>query len=505
MFKKIKIKLNSSKPEKSKISSLKTVFGKIRYLDFILENNNNESGYINESLEEKEKESINQIYKNQKLVAVHKDHKELTEYINKIFEQQEKERLVRWIVNSIRESLDLDEVLEKTVEQIGRLLYVDRCFVALYDRNTEKFCVKNEFRINENIPSIFNFNDHLLSELSELPKSWHEELFINKNPLIINNCEEAAIEEDLSEKNKIFIGASKLKSFIILPLVHQGEILGALSVSQINYKRKWENNHIEILHDTGSQIAIAIRQALLYTKVQETTKLKSAFLANMSHEFRTPLNAIIGFSDMLLSENFGDLNEKQKKFLENIFISGSHLLSLVNDILDHSKIESGNINLNYEFFDANLAISETVSILKDISTKKNISIKENLAENIIINADIIRFKQIMYNLLNNAIKFTEDDGEILIDSVFYNNNLKIEIKDTGIGISAKDKNKIFQKFTQLDSSYTKKQEGSGLGLALTKKLVEMHKGQIDFDSEKGKGSKFWFVLPNAKQVGLNSK
>jgi len=283
-------------------------------------------------------------------------------------------------------------------------------------------------------------------------------------------------------------------------VIHKNEILGAIMVHQVHYERVWENTHIEILKDTGSQIAIAVGQAILYTRVQEATKLKSEFLASMSHEFRTPLNAIIGFSDMLLSENFGELNEKQKKFMDNVALSGKHLLRLVNDILDLSKVESGNLALDYEMFDVNFAIFETVSVLKSMAIKKNISIETKFEENIIINADIGRFKQIMYNLLSNAVKFTEDNGKILINSIFADDNLKIEVIDTGIGISAGNRDKVFQEFRQIDSSYARKQDGTGLGLALSKKLVEMHKGYIDFESEEGKGSKFWFVLPEAKLV-----
>lgn len=486
------MKKTGQKPVKSPKNCLKSIWGKIRYLDYLLESNQEEASYINETLKEKEKEIIKEIYKNKLLVANNKDKKEITKYINKIFEQQEKERIVRWLINSIRESLDLDQVLEKTVEEVGRFLNVDRCFIALYDNETKKINIRNEYRINDEIKSIFGYD---YQSLSEIAQDWLCYLPNQNETIIINNS-----DKDIKEKYNHETSSDNAKSFIITPLVHKEEFLGIIAVSQINTAREWENLHIEILKDTASQIAIAVRQAILYTKVQETTKLKSDFLANMSHEFRTPLNAIIGFSDMLLSENYGDLNEKQKKFMGNISVSGRHLLTLVNDILDHSKIESGKMNLDYEFFDINQTIHETVSVLKDLSSRKNLTIETNLEDNIIINADISKFKQILYNLIINAIKFTEENGSIIINTTLDNDSIKIEIIDTGIGIPANNRDKIFQKFSQLEAAYTKKQEGTGLGLALTKKLVEMHGGQIDFDSKDGKGSRFWFVLPNAKRV-----
>ena len=500
MIRKLKKKLQViffKKSKKIKSGNIMQIFKKIKYFDYFLEINKRESDYINANLEEKEEELLKQIYKNRKIISAsgcpsYKDN-ELNEYINKIFEQQEKERIVRWLVNSIRESLDLDKVLEKIVEEIGRLLKVDRCLMALYDKDAEKFYFQNEYRINKDITSVLNDPDNLISNM---PQNWYEHLLKSNDPIIINDLKKI----ELNDAQKNYIQKNNIKSLIIIPVVHKNEILGAIMVHQVHYKREWENTHIEILKDTGSQIAIAVGQAILYTRVQEATKLKSEFLASMSHEFRTPLNAIIGFSEMLLSEDFGKLNEKQKKFLNNVTLSGKHLLRLVNDILDLSKVESGNLELDYEVFNINFAIFETVSILNSMAIKKNISIETNLEENIIIDADIVRFKQIMYNLLSNAVKFTEDNGKIFIKSIFANGNLKIEVIDTGIGISARNRDKVFQEFRQIDSSYARKQDGTGLGLILTKKLVEMHKGCINFESKEGKGSKFWFILPEAKLV-----
>lgn len=235
---------------------------------------------------------------------------------------------------------------------------------------------------------------------------------------------------------------------------------------------------------------------LIAIKSEKQANSESQFIIGMSHELRTPLNAVIGFSDILLSEDFGNLNEKQKKFLQNISVSGEHLLKLVNDILDISKIESGNMSMNYELFNAEQAILETVSVIDSLAMKKKIEIKMNVGRNIFINADLKIFKQIMYNLLSNSIKYTDIGGKVLIKAYYQERDLlKVEVQDSGIGISSSYRNKLFKNFKRINTSSAQQQEGSGLGLFITKKLVELHKGKIDFVSEENKGSVFWFTLP----------
>lgn len=226
---------------------------------------------------------------------------------------------------------------------------------------------------------------------------------------------------------------------------------------------------------------------------------KSDFIASLSHELRSPLNAIIGFSDLILTDTNNNLSKKNNQFLNNISISGKHLLNLANEILDISKIEANKMELLYEDFKSDAVTKDVITSLDSLAIKKKISIKTELQE-ITINADLTRFKQIIYNLLSNAIKYTPENGKITIHSGINKHQLVISIEDTGIGISKEDYDKIFSQFKQIDSSYTRNQEGSGLGLTLTKKLIELHGGSIHFDSELGKGSRFWFVLPNAKSM-----
>lgn len=239
-------------------------------------------------------------------------------------------------------------------------------------------------------------------------------------------------------------------------------------------------------------------------RLRMVSQAKSEFLANMSHELRTPLNSIIGFSEVLLEKTFGDLNEKQMRYASNIHTSGKHLLELINDILDLSKIEARKIELKYEKIPLKETLSECQTLVKSMASKKNISLEfevEELPFN--ISVDPVRFKQIMYNLLSNAIKFTPDGGIVNVDAKPVNGMLQISVKDTGVGIAKKHHEKIFEEFYQVDSSYSKKYEGTGLGLPLTKKLVELHGGKIWMESELEKGSTFSFTIPQRLEEGIS--
>ncbi|MBM4053096.1 MAG: hypothetical protein FJ264_00185 [Planctomycetes bacterium] len=233
-------------------------------------------------------------------------------------------------------------------------------------------------------------------------------------------------------------------------------------------------------------------------------RAKSEFLANMSHELRTPLNAIIGFSEVLRDKVCGELNEEQIDFVKDIHQSGQHLLQMINDILDLTKIESGKLELKYEEFEMGQLISDVIVTLKTLADKKRLILNTNIHNhNERICADPVKFKQILYNLLSNSIKFTPENGTVSIKTTAINQGMdciKVEVSDTGIGIKEEDYSKIFQAFKQIDSSFSRKYEGTGLGLNLTKRLVEMHGGKIDFVSKAGAGSTFTFTIP-LKQPG----
>lgn len=233
----------------------------------------------------------------------------------------------------------------------------------------------------------------------------------------------------------------------------------------------------------------------LNSKIEAASTAKSQFLANMSHEFRTPLNAIIGFAEVLQDKIPGPLNTEQLEYLGDIHDGGQLLLRLINDVLDLSKVEAGRLELFYETFPIAQMVRETITTLRGLAGKKGLHIQMNLPPNLgLITADQIRFKQVLYNLLSNAVKFT-DAGEITVSAMIENQQLHLMVADTGIGLRAEDVDRIFVEFSQVDASYSRRHEGTGLGLALSKRLVEAHGGRIWVDSIIGVGSTFHVALP----------
>jgi Amt family ammonium transporter len=229
--------------------------------------------------------------------------------------------------------------------------------------------------------------------------------------------------------------------------------------------------------------------------LKKASRAKSEFFAIMSHELRTPLNSVIGFAEVLQDKKFGQLSEKQAKYLDNILTSGRHLLGLINDILDLSKIEAGKMELALSEFSFSELVDGVMVILKEIASRKSIIIKSHIEPKVpVINADERKIKQIMYNLLSNAVKFTPDGGKIDIRADLNDKELRVSVADTGIGIKQEDIGKLFETFQQIESEYTQKYGGTGLGLVLTRRLVELHGGKIWVESKIGKGSTFTFTI-----------
>jgi signal transduction histidine kinase len=234
----------------------------------------------------------------------------------------------------------------------------------------------------------------------------------------------------------------------------------------------------------------------LYEQLEAANRHKSEFLANMSHELRTPLNAVIGFSDVLLEHTFGDLNDKQEQYIGIIQSSGRHLLSLINDILDLSKIEAGRMELELSQFDVEMAVDNTVTLVRDRAARHDLTLAVEVEPELPpMVGDERKIKQILLNLLSNAVKFTPDGGRIDVRARRVDGAVEIAVSDTGIGIAPEDQGAIFEEFRQVGTDVVRKREGTGLGLALTRRFIELHGGTIGVESEPGKGSTFTFTLP----------
>jgi signal transduction histidine kinase len=235
----------------------------------------------------------------------------------------------------------------------------------------------------------------------------------------------------------------------------------------------------------------------LYGQLEAASRHKSEFLANMSHELRTPLNAVIGFSEVLQEQMFGDLNDKQKEYVHDIHASGKHLLSLINDILDLSKIEAGKVELELSTFHLPSSLEGTLTLVRERATRHGIEVglkvDDKLGE---IVADERKVRQVLLNLLSNAVKFTPDGGRVDVRAEAVDSAVQIAVRDTGIGIAPEDQELIFEEFRQVGNDLFRKREGTGLGLTLARKFVELHGGRIWVQSELGKGSTFTFTLPS---------
>ena len=230
-------------------------------------------------------------------------------------------------------------------------------------------------------------------------------------------------------------------------------------------------------------------------KILEADKVKNEFLANISHELRTPLNSILGFSDILGAQLYGNLNSKQEEYINDIKISATHLLGMINEVLDMSKIEANAMKIVKSTFPIARAVEEVSNIVAPLAEKKKITINKQYSADFEVYADYQKIQQILYNLVSNAIKFTPENGQVDILAILNDDCFKLVVHDTGIGIDEKYHGKIFAKFVQLDSAYTKKESSTGLGLTITKELVELHGGKISLISEVNNGSTFIVEIP----------
>ena len=262
---------------------------------------------------------------------------------------------------------------------------------------------------------------------------------------------------------------------------------------------------VELLKTFATQSALAIQNARLFREIADKSRQleaasrhKSEFLANMSHELRTPLNAILGFSEVLAERMFGEVNEKQAEYLQDILSSGRHLLSLINDILDLSKVEAGRLELELGRFHLPTALDNALTLVRERATRHGITLTQTVDERVgDIVADERKVKQILLNLLSNAVKFTPEGGRVGLTATAADGVITIAVSDTGIGIAPEDQAAIFEEFRQVGREDARKQEGTGLGLTLAKKFVELHGGRIWVQSQVGQGSTFTFTLPGA--------
>jgi signal transduction histidine kinase len=293
-----------------------------------------------------------------------------------------------------------------------------------------------------------------------------------------------------------------VKSVLIAPMLWEGRGVGAVFVGRAS-AGEFSEKEIRLLKTFADQAVIAIQNARLFREIEEKShqleianQHKSAFLANMSHELRTPLNAVIGFSQMLAARYFGDLTDKQAEYVNDIAASGRHLLSLINDILDLSKIEAGRMELEAGEFDLSAMLGNALTLVRERAQRGAVALGLHMDPALgTWRGDERKLKQVVLNLLSNAVKFTPAGGEVCVLAALQGECVQIAVSDTGIGIAPQDQELIFEAFRQVGANVTREREGTGLGLALARRIVELHGGTIDVASAPGKGSTFTMTLP----------
>ena len=291
-------------------------------------------------------------------------------------------------------------------------------------------------------------------------------------------------------------------SLLAVPLITEDEVVGALVVNR-HAAGAFTDRTVELLRTFATQSALAIQNARLFQEIEDkgrqleiANQHKSEFLASVSHELRTPLNAIIGFSEVMLERMFGEINEKQEEYLNDILSSGRHLLSLINDILDLAKIEAGRMELESSDFDLPQAIDNTLILVRERAVRRGITLETSIDPQLgEVKGDERKIKQVMLNLLSNAVKFTPEGGRIEVRARLADGAAEISVSDTGVGIAPEDHTAVFEEFRQVGTDYARKHEGTGLGLALARKFVELHGGKIWVNSQVGQGATFTFTIP----------
>jgi signal transduction histidine kinase/CBS domain-containing protein len=424
------------------------------------------------------------------------------------------------ITQRIRQSLDLPIIFDTACQEIQQLLQCDR--VGIFKLDPDSNFDDGEFVAESVADGLFSvmkvrIPDHCFGE-------GYAAAYAQGRIQVVNDIDNAG----LMDCYRIALTKLQVRANLVMPLLRGNNLWGLLCIHQCANTRQWQDHEINLVQQIANQLTIAIQQASLYSQSQQeiaerqqaqqqlteanqqlarAIRLKDEFLANMSHELRTPLNSILGMNEALQDEIFGSINERQLKALQTIESSSTHLLALINDILDVAKIESGQVTLELTATDLDSLCNSSLAFIKQQALTKRIQLITRIPKYLPeLMLDERRIRQVLINLLNNAVKFTLEGGtitlevsQVQLESSTTNltplNYLKIAVIDTGIGISSENIQKLFQPFIQIDSALNRQYKGTGLGLALVKRLVELHGGTVELTSEVGVGSCFAINLP----------
>ena len=397
------------------------------------------------------------------------------------------------VSRAVSVTLDVETVLRTIVSRASQLAGADGGAIYEYDETTQLFQVRATHAVET----------ALVETLRAMPLHKGEGLMGRatemREPIQIADI--GAPDAYQGHLRDVLIGAG-YRALLSVPLLREDQIIGSLSLNR-KAPGAFPPEVIDVLKTFATQSALALQNARLFREIADKSRQletasrhKSEFLANMSHELRTPLNAILGFSEVLAERMFGEVNEKQAEYLQDILSSGRHLLSLINDILDLAKVEAGRLELELGRFHLPTALDNALTLVRERATRHGITLTHTMDERLgDIVADERKVKQILLNLLSNAVKFTPEGGRVGLTAMATDRVVTIAVSDTGVGIAPEDQAAIFEEFRQVGRDDTRKQEGTGLGLTLAKKFVELHEGRIWLESQVGQGSTFSFTLP----------
>jgi len=391
------------------------------------------------------------------------------------------------VVNS---TLDLETVLTRIVRHAVQLSKTDAGTIYEFDEEKQVFVP----RINYGVSAEF------VAALQESKLRIGDQTVIGQ-AAVKGDPEQIADLSGIHDYPLPYTKQAGYRALLALPLLRENRLIGGLVVRR-KAPGEFPASIVDLLQTFAAQSVLAIHNARLFREVDEkgreleiANKHKSEFLANMSHELRTPLNAILGYTELILDNIYGDVSEKIREVLERLEKNGRHLLSLINDVLDLSKIEAGRLTLSLNEYSIEEVIRTAISSVEALAAEKNLELNVSIPGNLAIGkGDEQRIAQVLLNLLGNAIKFTET-GAVGVEAVVSDNRFVVSVSDTGPGLAEADQKKIFEEFRQADGSSTRQKGGTGLGLSISKKIVEMHGGRIWVESTLGKGSTFRFTLP----------
>jgi signal transduction histidine kinase len=394
---------------------------------------------------------------------------------------------------TISSSLDLETVLATVVSRANQLAEADGGAIYEFDEGTRIFRLRATDR----------FPEEFATALRTTPLVYGEgavgRAAMTRQPIQVPDVTDTDAYTSSVRDALLRFG---YLSLLAVPLITEDEVVGALVVNR-HAAGAFTDRTVELLRTFATQSALAIQNARLFQEIEDkgrqleiANQHKSEFLASVSHELRTPLNAIIGFSEVMLERMFGEINEKQEEYLNDILSSGRHLLSLINDILDLAKIEAGRMELEASDFDLPQAIDNTLILVRERAVRRGITLETSVDPQLgEVKGDERKIKQVLLNLLSNAVKFTPEGGRIEVRAGLADGAAEISVIDTGVGIAPEDHTAVFEEFRQVGTDYARKHEGTGLGLALARKFVELHGGKIWVNSQVGQGATFTFTIP----------